>query len=153
VENPNAGHLGLVQEVVWLWVQMQSRLQAHFAALAAEHGLSAIQAKILMKLGRDEAVTMRALAGELQYDPSNLTTVIDRLEELGVVERRPHPRDRRVKNIVLTVKGEELRAAFSRRLTGEAGPLGALGPGELEQLRSLLRLALSDVSFSGGPVR
>jgi DNA-binding MarR family transcriptional regulator len=155
--NPNsdqaADHLELVQEVVWLWVQMQSRLQAHFGALAAEHGLSAIQAKILIKLDRIEPVTMRALAGELQYDPSNLTTVIDRLEELGVVERRPHPRDRRVKNIVLTDKGNELRAAFSRRLTGDAGPLGALGTPELAQLRSLLRLALGEVSFSGGPVR
>ena len=151
--DPAADHLGLAQEVVWLWVQMQARLQAHFAALAAEHGLSAIQAKILIKLDRGEAETMRALADQLQYDPSNLTTVIDRLEELGVVERRPHPRDRRVKNIVLTGKGNELRAAFSQRLTGDAGPLGALGTPELAQLRSLLQLALGEVSFSGRPVR
>ncbi|HEV2241787.1 MAG TPA: hypothetical protein VGR98_12150, partial [Streptosporangiaceae bacterium] len=43
-------HLQLVQQVVGLWVQMQSRMQAHFTALAAEHSLSAIQAKVLLQL-------------------------------------------------------------------------------------------------------
>lgn len=140
---PATGHLRLVQEVVGLWVEMQSRLQAHFADLAAEHSLSAIQAKVLIQLGRQDAVTMRALAGRLQYDPSNLTTVIDRLEELGAVQRRPDPRDRRVKRIVLTAKGLGLRTAFWERLVNEAGPLGGLGTEELAQLRSLLRLALA----------
>ncbi len=122
---------------------MQSRLQAHFAALAAEHSLSAIQAKVLIQLDQDGAVTMRALADRLQYDPSNLTSVIDRLVELGAVQRRPDPRDRRVKGIALTGKGLELRTAFWQRLINEAGPLGGLGAEDLRQLRSLLRLALA----------
>jgi DNA-binding MarR family transcriptional regulator len=140
---PATSQLRLVQEVVGLWVEMQSRLQAHFAALAAEHSLSAIQAKVLIQLDQDGAVTMRALADRLQYDPSNLTSVIDRLVELGAVQRRPDPRDRRVKGIVLTGKGLELRTAFWQRLVNEAGPLGGLGASELRQLRSLLRLALA----------
>jgi DNA-binding MarR family transcriptional regulator len=140
---PVPDHLRLVQEVVGLWVQMQSRLQAHFAALAAEHSLSAIQAKVLIQLDQAGSVTMRALADRLQYDPSNLTTVIDRLEELGAVERRPDPRDRRVKGIVLTGKGLSLRTAFWQRLINAAGPLGGLGTGELVQLRSLLQHALA----------
>src|SRR6266567_2498938 len=141
---PTTGHLRMVQEVIGLWVQMQSRLQEHFAALAAEHSLSAIQAKILVQLDQGGAVTMRALADRLQYDPSNLTTVIDRMEELGVLERRPDPRDRRVKGIVLTGAGLSLREAFWQRLVSEAGPLGALGPQQLAELRSLLHLALAD---------
>jgi len=140
---PATSQLRLVQEVVGLWVEMQSRLQAHFAALAAELSLSAIQAKVLIQLDQDGAVTMRALADRLQYDPSNLTSVIDRLVELGAVQRRPDPRDRRVKGIVLTGKGLGLRTAFWQRLVNEAGPLGGLGAGELRQLRSLLRLALA----------
>ena len=140
---PATSQLRLVQEVAGLWFEMQSRLQAHFAALAAEHSLSAIQAKVLIQLDQDGAVTMRALADRLQYDPSNLTSVIDRLVELGAVQRRPDPRDRRVKGIVLTGKGLELRTAFWQRLVNEAGPLGGLGAEELRQLRSLLRLALA----------
>jgi MarR family transcriptional regulator, organic hydroperoxide resistance regulator len=138
-----AGHLELVREVIGLWVQMQARLQEHFAALAAEHSLSAIQAKVLIQLDQDGAVTMRALAGRVQYDPSNLTSVIDRLEELGAVERRPDPRDRRAKGIVLTGTGLRLRTAFWQRLVSEAGPLGALGESQLAELRSLLEAALA----------
>jgi DNA-binding MarR family transcriptional regulator len=143
-----AGHVRLVQDVVGLWVQMQARLQAHFTALAAEHSLSGIQAKILIRLDPAGAVTMRALADRVQYDPSNLTTVIDRLEALGAVERRPDARDRRVKGLVLTAEGLSLRNAFSQRLVSEAGPLGGLGTAELTQLRSLLQAALADSEHS-----
>jgi DNA-binding MarR family transcriptional regulator len=40
---------------------------------------------------------MRALAASLGYDPSNLTSVIDRLEELGLVQRRPDAQDGRAR--------------------------------------------------------
>ena len=136
------GKLQLVQEVVWLWVQMQSRLQEHFAELAGEQSLSAIQAKILVHLDQGGAATMRALAARLDYDPSNLTSVIDRLEELGLVQRRPDARDRRAKSIVLTETGYTVRAAFWDRLVNDEGPLGLLDTSELEQLRSLLQQAL-----------
>jgi len=132
-----------VQEVAGLWVEMQARLQEHFAALAAEQSLSAIQAKVLIQLDEDGAVTMRALASRLQYDPSNLTGVIDRLEELGLLKRRPDARDRRVKGIVLTASGHSLRAAFWQRLISDVGPLGTLSAGDLAALRSLLRRALA----------
>ncbi len=140
---PTTGHLRMVQEVIGLWVQMQSRLQEHFAALAAEHSLSAIQAKILIQLDPAGTVTMRALADRIRYDPSNLTTVIDRLEALGAVERRPDARDRRAKGLVLTDEGLSLRDAFWQRLSNEVGPLGGLDMKELAQLRSLLQLALA----------
>lgn len=140
---PGADHLQLVQEVAGLWFAMQSRLQAHFAELAAEQSLSAIQAKVLVQLDPAGAVTTRALADRLQYDPSNLTGVIDRLEALGVVRRRPDPRDRRVKGVVLTERGQALRDAFWLRLVGAAGPLGQLSTSELAQLRAVLRSALA----------
>src|SRR6266516_3117055 len=124
---PTTGHLRMVQEVIGLWVQMQSRLQEHFAALAAEHSLSAIQAKILIQLDPAGTVTMRALADRIRYDPSNLTTVIDRL----------------AKGLVLTDEGLSLRDAFWQRLSNEVGPLGGLDMKELAQLRSLLQLALA----------
>ena len=139
-----AGHLPLVQEVVGLWVQMQSRLQAHFAALAAEHSLSAIQAKVLLQLDPASPVTMRALASRLQYDPSNLTGVIDRLEALGAVQRQPDPKDRRVKGLILTPAGVRMRDPFWQQLINDAGPLGHLSVSELQQLRAILESALAE---------
>jgi DNA-binding MarR family transcriptional regulator len=121
---------------------MQARLETHFTELAAQHGLSAVQAKVLLQLQPDGAVTMRALAGQLRYDASNLTGVVDRLEEMGSVRRQPQPTDRRAKRVVLTAEGQRLRQAFWERLTNKSGPLGRLNSRDLTNLRVLLRTAV-----------
>jgi MarR family transcriptional regulator, organic hydroperoxide resistance regulator len=141
---PSSEHLRLEGEVVGLWFEMQARLEAHFTELAAEYGLSAIQAKVLLTLQPDGAMTMRTLAGQLQYDASNLTGVVDRLEEVGAVRRQPHPSDRRAKGVMLTDEGQRVRRAFWERLTNNTGPLGRLNGRELTALRGLLRSAMQD---------
>jgi len=150
VSRAQPDHLQLVQQVVGLWVQMQSRLQAHFTALAAEHSLSAIQAKVLLQLDLAQPVTMRALAARLQYDPSNLTGVIDRLEALGAVRRQPDPSDRRVRGLLLTETGARMRDPFWQQLITDVGPLGQLHVSELEQLRAILQSAIA-APVPGGP--
>ncbi len=129
--------------MVGLWFEMQARLEAHFTRIAVEHGLSAVQAKVLIQLQPEGAVTMRTLAGQLQYDASNLTGVIDRLEERGAVRRQPHTQDRRLKGVVLTDEGARLRQVFWGRLTGRSGPLGRIDDRKLADLKALLRSALN----------
>ena len=138
---PPSDHLRLEGEVVGLWFEMQARLETHFTELAAQHGLSAVQAKVLLQLQPADAVTMRTLAGQLRYDASNLTGVVDRLEEMGAVRRRPQPNDRRAKGVILTAEGQRLRQAFWVRLTNRSGPLGGLNSRDLTSLRALLRTA------------
>jgi DNA-binding MarR family transcriptional regulator len=135
-------HLRLEGQVVGLWFEMQARLQAHFTDLAAEHELSAVQAKVLLQLQPEGAITMRTLAAQLQYDASNLTGVVDRLEALGMVRRHSHPRDRRSKGVALTADGLRVRQAFWERLTNNSGPLGRLNSRQLANLRALLRSAM-----------
>src|SRR6202140_1956509 len=106
---PRAGerdsdHLRLEGEVVGLWFEMQARLEAHFSELAAQYKLSPVQAKVLLVLQPETPMTMRSIAAALQYDASNLTGVIDRLEEMGAVRRQPHPSDRRSKGVILTIE-------------------------------------------------
>jgi DNA-binding MarR family transcriptional regulator len=139
---PGSEHLRLEGEVVGLWFEMQARLEAHFTELAAKYQLTAIQAKVLLLLQPDGAMTMRAIAGQLEYDASNLTGVVDRLEEMGVVRRQPHPSDRRAKGVVLTAEGQRVRRAFWDRLISNTGPLGKLNDRELVSLRRLLGAAL-----------
>lgn len=115
-----------------------ARLRQHWAAHAAALGLSALQAKVLVQLTPGSAVPMRWLAQQLDYDASNLTTLIDRLEERGALERRPDPADRRVKALLLTDEGAELRSAFWRRLVEDAGPLSPLDHDDLQALLTLL---------------
>src|SRR5262249_24741058 len=122
---------------------MQSRLQAHFTALAAEHSLSAIQAKVLLQLDLAQPVTMRALAARLQYDPSNLTGVIDRLEALGAVRRQPDPNARRVRGLLRAAAGARRRAPLWQQLTPDAGPRGQLRVGGLGPLPAILQWAIA----------
>ncbi len=94
---------------------------------------------------------MRALASRLQYDPSNLTGVIDRLEALDAVRRQPDPKDRRVKGLILTPAGVRMRDPFWQQLINDAGPLGQLSVGELQHLRAILESALAEPVPSDSP--
>lgn len=86
-----------------------------FAAAAARHGLSSSQAKALGAV--QEPVPMRALAGRLGCDASNVTGIVDRLESLGLANRAAAAGDRRVKNVVVTEQGREIL----RLIRGEMG--------------------------------
>src|SRR5579862_9141233 len=62
------------------------------------------------KIGR----TMRPLAEDWECDASNATWVVDRLERLGLAERRAVTGDRRIRHVVLTAKGRKTRADLMR---------------------------------------
>ena len=68
------------------------------------------------------------LAERLHISPSWMVAIVDQLEGRGLLERRPHARDRRVRNLHLTAAGKKLirRAeqhaiAFDRRVTAPLG--------------------------------
>src|SRR5437764_3423083 len=88
----------LADQVWSLLVQVSmDRVHRHFATTAAELELAPAQALALQELQADRPISMRELAARLKCDPSNITGLIDRLEVRGLVERRAHPADRRVK--------------------------------------------------------
>ena len=53
-----------------------------------ELGLAPMQSMALMQLRPGEPMTMSAMAHALQCDNSNVTGIADRLEAMGLVERR-----------------------------------------------------------------
>jgi DNA-binding MarR family transcriptional regulator len=75
------------------------------------------------------AVPMRELARRLRCDPSNVTLIGDRLEQAGLVVRRPHPSDGRSRILALTASGLERRAQLLQRLL-DTTPLKGLSPRE-----------------------
>jgi DNA-binding MarR family transcriptional regulator len=140
-EPPTLG-LRLAQEVSSLVLALAERLKDNFLSHAAALDLAPAPAKVLMTLEPGEAVPMRALAERIRYDPSNLTTVVDKLEAGGVVERRTDNVDRRVKTLALTERGRELRGSLLRRLAHDGGPIGHLSVAELTQLHESLVAAV-----------
>jgi DNA-binding MarR family transcriptional regulator len=110
--------------------------------ILSELGISPQQAMALGTLEPGQPLPMSALAEALHCDNSNITGIVDRLEAAGLAERRPSERDRRVKAVVLTEKGEWMRVEIDRR-AGEPPPrLAALSPEDAAALRDILARAL-----------
>ncbi len=59
---------------------------------------------------------MGDMADRMSVDASYVTSLADRLEDLGFVVREPSSSDRRVKRLVLTPAGERLRLAIEQSL-------------------------------------
>jgi DNA-binding MarR family transcriptional regulator len=78
----------------------------------------------------------------MSCEPSNATVVVDKLENQGLIERRPHPSDRRAKQLILTPDGAELRVRLLE-LLGEESPLAGLTQQEQGLLHDLLQRATS----------
>ena len=132
---PSTERLRLVLDADLGLLALAERLRQHWASHAAAVGLSTAQVRVLLLMKPGDAVPMRSLATALDYDASNFSTLVDRLERRGVVERRADPSDRRVRALALTREGKRQRAGFWRGLIEDPGPLAGLSA---EQLRALL---------------
>jgi DNA-binding MarR family transcriptional regulator len=84
--------------------------------VAAAAGLSPVSAWALVQLDPDHAISQKELAARLHCNPSTVVDPTDRLEESGLVVRRPRPSDRRVNFLTVTARGREVRQRMLRRL-------------------------------------
>jgi DNA-binding MarR family transcriptional regulator len=128
------------------WVLMANLLFLHgkprFPSIAAELGLSPPQAIALRLLA--EPQSMGTLAQEMHCDNSNITGIVDRLEERSLVERQAAPYDRRVKLIAATEEGVKLRERLNQALAEPPDALLQLSATDQEMLRDILRRALGE---------
>ncbi len=130
------------------WSLMTELFQAHgrprWTAVAGEFELSPPQAMALLRLDAGEGIPMRRLACALHCDNSNVTGIVDRLEDRGLVERRGATHDRRVKMVVVTERGADVRERLAERLSEAPEPLAALSPEDQRALRDIMRRALRE---------
>jgi DNA-binding MarR family transcriptional regulator len=125
------------------------------AALGGRMKLSPGVIKTLMRLAKEDGVSMGDMARGIGCDPSYITALVDDLDERGLARREPAPYDRRVKIIVLTDAGRALATEIDTVLSVPPAAFSALSQSELRQLRELLDkvLAASDQAVTEGPVR
>ena len=99
--------------------------------------------------------TQLALAQAARLDKSTMVVALDALEEGGLVERRPDPKDRRARIVVPTEAGRELLAQVEEVVLGVEGEvLAGLGTEELRALRGLLtRLVVEPRLGATSPAR
>jgi DNA-binding MarR family transcriptional regulator len=126
------------------WALLRGLLFAErrrFVDAAAEFELHPAQAGTLMQLDADSGLPMHEIAAHLACDSSNVTGIVDRLEARGLVTRRAGERDRRVKYIVPTALGLEVRDALRERMAPAPVGIERLSAEEQRLLRDLLARA------------
>lgn len=110
-----------------------------FVRIAREHGLRPAAFGALRALG--EPRTMSGMAAFLHCDNSNVTGIVDNLEQRGLAVREASPDDRRVKLIALTGEGRRVRAELMRAFETPPGWVAKLSKQDQRALRDLLRRA------------
>lgn len=126
------------------WALLRDLLFAErrrFFDTASEFELHPAQAGALLQLDAQSGSPMHELAARLACDNSNVTGIVDRLEARGLVIRRPSELDRRVKYIVPTALGLEIRDAMRARIARTPAAIERLSAKDQRLLRDLLARA------------
>ena len=129
-------------EIVWHLLELHRRMHQQFGRVAAEFDLTTAEAGALRRLG--QPTSMRAFAKAIGCDASYVTVLIDQLQGLDFVERVPDPRDRRVRQLVLTEQGERTRQALTARVLTTSPALIVLSDERQAALLELLRAIVGD---------
>jgi DNA-binding MarR family transcriptional regulator len=123
------------------WQLMRQFVEANGTSpvLRERLGLGAGSGRIkVLFLLRERPMTLAQLADAHGVDRPYATIIVDKLEHLGFVERKPHPSDRRSKVVSLTPAGRDA-AALAETIIGEPpAALRALDAGQLTELVGLL---------------
>ena len=83
-------------------------LRKRFEQKAKGLGLTRSQWQILAHLAQNDGIQQGMLADLLELEPISLVRILDRLEQSGFVERRAHPKDRRIWQLYLQAKAYPL---------------------------------------------
>ena len=128
------------QLVFRLWRVSHTR----FAEALEPLGLTTALFALLNVLGAHEGAIQQEIGAAMGIDPSTMVSLIDQLEDTGLAKRRPHPTDRRAREVAITPKGRRVLEQARRLATQvEDDVLRGLSGDERRQLLTLLRRALS----------
>jgi MarR family transcriptional regulator, 2-MHQ and catechol-resistance regulon repressor len=141
--SPGAEGAGATEEALRLWIALARSYQTLSRVVSArvvEYGLTIPQFGILEALHHLGPLSLGELAEKLLVTGGNITYVMDRLEEQGLVYRQRSDLDRRVIEARLTPEGHALIArVFPDHADYICGLVDHLDPGEQRALRELLK--------------
>jgi DNA-binding MarR family transcriptional regulator len=146
---PSAGtpDIGIVDGLV----QLSFLLYEEIATIAAVHGLSITQTRLLGIL-RDREPGMLALARLLGLEKSSATGLVDRAEKRGLVQRIPAPDDRRAIRVQLTAEGRQLVHTAAEQIADRIDSLTRnLSSDQRRQLSTLVTRVLIDANPAASP--
>lgn len=136
-------NLGIMQKILWA-----GRLLDDVLETVAQHSgfgqRGDYEVAALLKRHQPQPLTPADVAQRLLTSRSGITGRLDRLETNGLLQRQPHPTDRRLVNLVLTPQGEEaVTDTLSLGLTVYRNALADLDPDQRTELDQLLDTVLN----------
>lgn len=105
---------------------------------SAATGLSPASVWALVQLDPERPICQKELAARLHCNPSTVVNPTDRLEERGLVARRPNPADRRVNVLVVTPAGVRVRDELLERLLEPPAAFRSLPAADAERFGDLM---------------
>ncbi|HAS63299.1 MAG TPA: MarR family transcriptional regulator [Vibrio sp.] len=93
----------------WMVNVVANKAEKLFEAELKKHGLTVALWPTMMCLWEEEGVTQRDIAEKSKVENSTTTRTLDKLEKLGLVERRDDPNSRRSYRIYLTEQGKAIK--------------------------------------------
>jgi DNA-binding MarR family transcriptional regulator len=150
---PPGIHRALMNNTGFLLARMGHVAAKQFSERIAELGLTTRMWGALNVLDAEGATTQQFLGKCTGIDPSSMVATIDDLESRGLVERRPHPSDRRAHALHITEQGREVLARGRRLARGaQEHLLSPLDAAERKTLHDLLlRLAVASAPDRPAP--
>ena len=127
--------------------KVSRKIRTTFNQQVTAHGLTYPRARALFRLAKKQNMTQSELACDLELEQATLVRLLDRMEENGLIERRPDASDRRVKLLFLTPHGEE-QAALVRSIADRMREqiFADIDPGELNAAVALLERISANVT-------
>jgi len=122
-------------------MRAQQLVLGRLDALLRPHGLTfaRYEALVLLVFSSRGALPLGKMGERLQVHPTSVTSIVRRLEDAGLLVRRPHPADRRAVLAEITPAGREVvDRATAELVAGDFG-LDALDETALGELSALLR--------------
>ena len=98
----------------FLLADVSRLLRRNFQQRMEGSELTFVQARVLVNIARKEGVRQVELAELLELQPIALVHLLDQLAQMGLVERRPDPTDRRAYQLFLTAAAEPHLASIKQ---------------------------------------
>jgi DNA-binding MarR family transcriptional regulator len=125
--------------VTWALRRAELAVQAFKEQQLRPLGLAAAHYSLLISIGAEPGRTGAEVARRLNVTPQAVAFLVTKLEDRGLVERRPHPRHRHVQELHLTDAGRDALQSAQPAITAVEQRIGAeLGPEESSHLIALL---------------
>jgi len=120
--------------------QLGFATSGRFGELMSSLGLEPRHFAVLRAVGQADGQSQQAVAQRLQIPASTMVSLLDHMEQAGLIERRPHPTDRRTRIPQLTGRGAEvLDQAVRLGAAWEEKICTGLSSAERDSLLALLR--------------